>query len=84
MLQSHIDFHTFMLYPAGLSHSKKKIVNAEICTAATTTNNQDAASNGSEKYQDCFTYCAIIIGKLCLISVFHESSSTKLFLGLHT
>ena len=38
-----------MLYPAGLNHSKKNIVKAETWTATITTNNQDAASKGSEK-----------------------------------
>ena len=61
MLLNNRNFHTFMLYPAGLNHSKKKIVNAEICTAATTTNNQDAASKGSVKiilhYTTCRNYC---------------------------
>ena len=40
---------TFISYPAGLSHSKRKILKAEICTAARPTRSQEAASKGSEK-----------------------------------
>ena len=39
---------TFMSYPAGLSHSKRKMVNADTWTATTSTRIHDAASNGSE------------------------------------
>ena len=36
-----------MLYPPGLSHSKRNIVNAATCIATKATNIQDAVSKGS-------------------------------------
>ena len=37
-----------MLYPAGLSHSKRKIMRADSCTATKAVINQLATLNGSE------------------------------------
>ena len=45
----HWQLLTFISYPAGLNHSKRKIEKADIWTAATPTNIQEAASKGSEK-----------------------------------
>ena len=39
---------TFMLYPAGLSHSKRNIIRAESWTATKAVMSQDAMLNGSK------------------------------------
>ena len=39
---------TFMLYPAGLIHSKRKIIRAESWTATKAVMSQDAMLNGSK------------------------------------
>ncbi len=44
-----VSWHTFISYPAGLSHSNKKMVSADSCTAAKTMISQEAASKGSAK-----------------------------------
>ena len=40
---------TFMLYPAGLIHSKRNIIRAESWTATKAVMSQDAILNGSKK-----------------------------------
>ena len=40
---------TFMLYPAGLSHSKRNIIRADSWTATKAVMSQDAMLNGSKK-----------------------------------